>query len=127
LTATQGRSFGLTVGCAFIAIAVFLAWRGNFKSCAVAGVLGVALVIAAWALPARLDPVERAWMAVARAISTVTTPMVMSIMYFGVIMPIGLTRRWFGSNPLVHGKVANSYWKHRPEGARRTGSMKRQF
>ncbi len=127
LTAAQGRSFGLTVGGTFIAIAAFLAWRGHFKSCAVPAALGLLLVIAALAFPARLDSVERVWMALAHAISKVTTPIVMSVMYFGVILPTGLTRRWLGSNPLVHKKTADSYWKHRPEGARRTGSMKRQF
>lgn len=127
LTPKQGRSFGLTVGGAFIAIAAFMWWRGHIKSCAVLGGVGLSLAFAGLVFPMHLDSVERAWMALAHAISKVTTPIVMSAMYFVVIMPIGLMRRWLGGNPLVHRATGHSYWKSRPEGARRTGSLKRQF
>ncbi|MEO8194714.1 MAG: hypothetical protein ABI681_12760, partial [Gemmatimonadales bacterium] len=63
------------------------------------------------------------------ALSRVTTPIFMSIVYFVVLTPIGLLRRSFGSNPLVHDAVGGSYWKPRakidPDAARRR--MERQF
>ena len=49
-----------------------------------------------------LGPVERAWMGLAHAISKVTTPIVMGVMYLLVLTPVGLLRRRFGGNPLVH-------------------------
>lgn len=127
LTAAQGRSFGLTVGGAFLAIAAFVAWRGHLKVATALGILGFVLALAGLAIPTRLGPVERAWMRLAHAISKVTTPIVMGAMYFLVILPVGLLRRAFGGNPLVHRESGGSYWKPRPEGARRTRSLKRQF
>jgi hypothetical protein len=127
LTTAKGRSFGLTVGGAFLAIAAFVWWRGHLKTAAVLGGLGFVLALAGLALPTRLGPIERAWMGLAHAISKVTTPIVMGIMYFLVIVPTALLRRALGGNPLEHREAGGSYWKPRPEGARRSGSMKRQF
>ncbi len=127
LTAAKGRSFGLTVGGAFLAIAAFVWWRGHLKVASVLGVLGFVLALAGLVIPTRLGPVERGWMGLAHAISKVTTPIVMGVMYFLVILPVGLLRRALGGNPLEHKEAGGSYWKPRPEGARRTRSLKRQF
>ena len=127
LTAAQGRSFGLAVGGAFLAIAAFVWWRGHLKTAATLGALGGVLVLAGLAIPTHLGPVERAWMAMAVAISKVMTPIVMGAIYFLVILPTGVLRRWFGGDPLAHKPAGETYWKPRPEGKRRTGSLKRQF
>jgi hypothetical protein len=127
LTPRQGRSFGLTVGGAFLAIAAFVWWRGHLKTAAVLAGLGFLLAAAGIAIPTRLGPVERAWMSMALALSKVTTPIVMGAIYFMVITPIGLARRVFGSDPLVHRPSGDGFWKPRPEGARRTRSLNRQF
>jgi hypothetical protein len=41
-------------------------------------------------------------MKLAHALSKVTTPIFMGIVYFVVLTPIGFIRRSFGGNPLVH-------------------------
>jgi hypothetical protein len=127
LTPEKGRSFGLTVGGAFLAIGAFVWWRGHVKTAAVLGALGLALAAAGLAMPTRLGAVERAWMGLAHAISKVTTPIVMGLMYYLVLTPIGIARRVFGANPMVHRPSAEGYWKERPEGERRTASLRRQF
>ena len=127
LTPVQGRSFGLTVGLAFVALALFGWWRGHPATATVLGVPGLLLALAGLAIPTRLGPIQRAWMGLAHAISKVTTPIVMGAIYFCVLTPVGLLRRRLGGNPLVHRSAEEGYWKSRPEGARRSGSMKRQF
>jgi hypothetical protein len=127
LTAAEGRRFGSTVGGAFLAIAAIAWWRGHPTLALVAGALGAALALAGLALPTRLGPVERAWMRGAQAISKVTTPIVMGVMYLLVMFPVGALRRSFGGNPLVHAEQARSFWRERPAGARRSASMRRQF
>lgn len=126
LTPSQGRRFGLTVGTAFLVFAAVSYWRGHPTVTAALAVLGGALTLAGIALPTHLGPVERAWMALAHAISKVTTPIVMGAMYLLVLTPVGLLRRWLGGNPLVHARVDQSFWKPRLVGARR-GSLRRQF
>jgi hypothetical protein len=126
LTAAQGRRFGLTVGGAFLALAAVLWWRGHLKTAASFAMLGGALSLAALVIPARLGPVERAWMSLAKVISKVTTPIVMGVMYLLVLTPFGLARRAFGGNPLVHRPGATGFWQPRPAGRSR-GNLTRQF
>jgi hypothetical protein len=127
LTAAAGRRFGLTVGGAFVVIAAISWWRGHPTVSSVIAALGLVLVVAGLIVPTSLGPVERAWMALAHAISKVTTPIVMGVMYLLVMTPMGILRRIFGGNPLVHQEVNASFWRSRPEGARRSNSLKRQF
>ncbi len=126
LTAPQGRRFGLTVGGAFLVFAAIAWWRGRPMTTNVLVALGGSLSLAGLIIPTYLGPVERAWMKLAHVISKVTTPIVMSVMYFVVLMPVGLLRRAFGGNPMSHEPQGSSYWKSRPEG-KRAGNLTRQF
>jgi len=126
LTTAQGRRFGLTVGTAFLVFAGIAWWRSHPNISIVLAVLGVTLSLAGVIIPTMLGPVERAWMGLAHAISKVTTPIVMGVMYLIVMTPVAGLRRTFGGNPMVHEPTANSYWKSRPEG-RRAGNLTRQF
>ena len=126
LTPAEGRRFGFSVGTSFLAIAVIVWWRGRPGAAGVLAALGVALALAGFSLPESLGPIERAWMTMAHAISKVTTPIVMGIMYFLVVTPVGIVRRLLGGNPLEHAPTGQSFWKPRPPGRRRS-SMRRQF
>jgi hypothetical protein len=88
------------------------------------GVLGVGLIAAGAVIPASLGPVYRAWMGLAHAISRVTTPVFMGVVFFAVLMPVGLVMRLFGRNPLKRQEVNQSYWAE-PNQLR--GSLKNQF
>jgi hypothetical protein len=127
LTARDGRRFGLTVGGAFLAFAAIAWWRGHDMLAMVLGAIGGVLALLGLVVPTHLGPVERTWMGLAHAISKITTPIVMGIVYLGVLLPVGLIRRRIGGNPLVHSLQANSFWHGRAEQARRSSSMRRQF
>jgi hypothetical protein len=126
LNAEVGRRFGLTVGVAFLALSGLAWWRTHPILVVGLGVLGGSLVVGGLLIPAQLVPVERQWMRLARLISRVTTPVVMSVLYLLVLLPVGLLRRWFGGNPLVHPPKESSYWRRRPEG-QRASQLTRQF
>ena len=87
------------------------------------------MLFSALAIPQKLEPVERAWMEMAHAISRVTTPVFMGIVYFLVLAPVGIVRRIAGANALVHPPKNGSYWIRRAsrdeEKTRR--QMERQF
>jgi hypothetical protein len=127
LTASEGRRFGLTVGAAFLVLAAVVWWRGHETTSAIFAGVGTLLVLGGLAIPQHLGPVERAWMRLAHTISRVTTPILMAVIYFVVITPIGFMRRTLGRNPLRHAVIENGYWQSRPPAKRRSASMERQF
>ena len=112
-TAAEGRKFGLTVGIAFVVLALVAWWRGHEVTRLVLGSLGLVLLLAGLVLPARLGPVFRAWMSLAHALSKVTTPIFMGLVFFIVIAPVGLLMRLFCRNPVRRTAVSESYWSAR--------------
>jgi hypothetical protein len=127
--AAKGRKFAFTVATAFAVLALVSFWRGRELPPILLGSLAAALALAGLAIPSRMGPVESAWMKLAHAISKVTTPIFMGIVYFVVLTPIGLLRRTFGGNPLVHKADHESYWIARAtsDDAKRRARMERQF
>jgi hypothetical protein len=127
-TAAEGRRFGLTVGAALLALAGVSWWRGSVVAGSVVAILGSLLVAAGLLLPVELEPVHRAWMAVALAISRVTTPILMGIVFLVAITPIAVALRLMGRNPLEHRAPANGgYWKARPPESRARTDLEHQF
>lgn len=124
-TAADGRKFGLTVGVALTVLSVIAAWRGHPISTRVLGSAGVLLLLAAILAPRSLGPVERAWMGLASAISRVTTPVFMGIVYFVILTPIALLRRAVAGSALRHKPGAHGFWLDRSGEAR--SALDRQF
>ena len=119
-TAAAGRKFGLTVGAAFAVLAAISWWRGHPTTVTVLGSLSGALILAALVMPAQLRVVERGWMKIAHALSRVTTPIFMGVVYFLVLTPVGLLRRRLGGNALKHRPGVHGFWFDRtttPPGA----------
>ena len=127
LEAREGRKFGLTVGTAFLVLGGVALWRGRELPTQILWGLGGLLILGAALLPAKLKPVERAWMAMALQISKVMTPIVMGIVYFLVLTPIALVMRSTKGNPLVHRTDATGYWFTKGEGQDAKSDMRRQF
>jgi hypothetical protein len=127
LTKREGRRFGLTVGTAFLVLAGIVGWRGHATAAMAMGLIGGLLAIGGLLIPTRLGPVERAWMKLAHALSRVTTPIVLGIIYYMVLTPTAYLRRGLGRNPLVHALGPTGFWQERPANARRSASMERQF
>ncbi len=125
LTPREGRRFGLVVGAAFLALAALLGWRGAAVAWRVASGLGVALALAGALVPGRLGPVYRAWMGLALVISKVTTPILMAVIYYLLVTPIGVVMRLAGRRALARRPEAGSYWVAAPSGGR--SDLERQF
>ncbi len=125
-TAADGRRFAIPVGIAFAVLAGVTLWRGHPLPTYVFGVLAGVLLVAGAVIPSRLGPVYSAWMAFAHAISRVTTPIVLTLMYLVAIVPTGLVMRALGRNPLEAEPGAQGYWVPR-EGSARRSDLNRQF
>ena len=129
LTPAEGRRFAWTLALAFAVIGSLAQWRGRERVAVIFAIVAGLFLIAGLVAPSRLGPVERAWMGLARAISRVTTPLFMGIVYFLVLTPTGLLRRAVTKRTLSPTRSGETFWVTRkpvdPEAARRR--MERQF
>jgi saxitoxin biosynthesis operon SxtJ-like protein len=126
LSPAEGRKFGLVVGGAFLLFGGISHWRGHTVAPLVLWSLGGVLVLGGLLIPGMLGPVHRAWMGFAHALSKITTPIFMGLVYFVVLAPVGLVRRLFGHNSLVRPE-GSTFWAARAEGSDRRSDLQRQF
>jgi len=127
LSPREARRFGFVVGPAFLVLGALLFWRGRVVPAMVCGAVGAALVLFGAILPEWLVPVHRLWMGLAIAISKVTNPILMGVVYFGVLLPTGLIRRLVGGNPLTRHVGDRSLWITRDKPAGSPEHLERQF
>jgi hypothetical protein len=126
LTRSEGRRFGLVVGGAFLVLGAISRWRGHPVASIVLWSIGGALVAGGLLIPSFMGPVHRAWMKLALALSRITTPILMGLIYFGLFTPMGILRRLLGRNALVR-PPGESFWISRAPDAGRRSDLKRQF
>jgi hypothetical protein len=115
------------LGAAFVAFAGVFWWRDRETVALVAATIGLVLLATSLVAPTRLLPIERGWMAFARAISKVTTPIIMGLVYFLVVFPIGMLMRLVGRKPLKPALSRGSFWVSRVEEEGKRGGMRHQF
>jgi hypothetical protein len=107
------REFGLIVGGVLTLLSSWWLYRGKFPNISHFTMpVGAALVLLGLVLPQALVLPNKAWMALAEALSFVTTRIILAFVFFGIVTPIGLVKRLFGWDPL-HRRAApgDSYWK----------------
>jgi len=85
----------------------------------------VAFLAAGALAPDRLSLVHRVWMGMGHGAAKITTPILLGVVYFLVITPIGIVMRVFGGNPLRHRKRDGSYWV--PVQSEGRSNLDRQF
>ncbi len=124
MTAAEGRKFAFTVGAAFLVLGGVSWWRSGGNLALALLTIGTLLILSGLVAPTRLGGLYRAWMGLALLISRVTTPIIMALLFFGVILPVGLVMRLLGRNPLRHEAPEGSFWK-KDRGGR--GTMSNQF
>ena len=78
-------------------------------------------------VPTRLGPLQRAWMGLAHAISKVTTPIFLGVVYFLVLTPTGIVMRAVGRRRLRRELEDDSYWVPKSRIGGGISDMNRQF
>src|SRR6267378_6352098 len=107
------REFGLIVGGVFVLLSGWWLYRGKFSSAShITLPLGSLLVLLGWAWPKALVWPNRAWMLLAEGLSFVTTRIILGIVFFLMITPIGIIKRLSGWDPLYRRSARqSSYWR----------------
>jgi hypothetical protein len=112
------RWFGVLLGLFLVLVGAILRWRWGLHTAgwaiwAIAAILPVAYYLA----PEIQKPLYLGWMYATLPIGLAVSYVVLALIYFGVLTPIGLSMRLFGID-LLHrrfDRTAASYWTpHQP-------------
>lgn len=89
------RKFGLTVGAAFAVLGGISWWRGHELPPRVLWTVGTLLFVPGLLFPRVLGPVQRGWMTFATVLGHVNTRIILTVLYYLVMTPVGLVMRLF--------------------------------
>jgi uncharacterized membrane protein len=126
------RNFGVVVGGVFVVIATVIAWRRGWSLEGlplVFGVPGGLLVVAGLVVPSGLRRIYLGWMTLAVVMGYVMTRLILSVVFFLLMVPIGLALRLAGKDLLrLRRKPAGeSYWLPRSEDAPLAERLRRYY
>ena len=109
-TRKELRQFGFVMAGAWTVLGAFFLWKNPQISPYFFG-LAVPFLLTALTAPSWLEPIEFAWMKLAEKLAIVSTTIILTLVFFLIITPIGLiTRR----NDLLATRKApdeKSFWK----------------
>jgi hypothetical protein len=122
------RSFGIVFAVVFALIGLWpLKAGGDLRLWA----LGLAALFLAVALvaPKLLKPLNLVWFKVGLLLHKIMTPLIMGLLFFLTVTPVGMLMRATGKDPmrLKRDPAATSYWISRDPPGPRPDSMKNQF
>jgi saxitoxin biosynthesis operon SxtJ-like protein len=111
------REFGLIVGGVFVALGSWWIYRGKFVNAAyILLTLGAVLIVFGLIWPRALVLPNKAWMLLAEGLSFVMTRVILGLVFYLVVTPIGIAKRLRGWDPLDRRSGSReSYWKPYPE------------
>ena len=124
------RKFGIIVGTVLLIIAGLLFWKEKelFQLFLVI-VIGIVLFVAGIATPFTLKPIYWVWMTFATILGWLMTRVILSLLFYVILTPIGLIARLFGKQflglKMDHSK--QSYWNMRTVEASNTQNYEKQF
>ena len=127
------KNFGLIVGGIFLVIGLWPAiglwppvWRGEGMRLWALG-LGAVLVSLGLLLPAVLAPVFKVWMKVGHILGWINTRIILGILFYGLITPMGVVMRLFGWDAMRRVLVRDAQTYRVVRQPRPKSHMTRQF
>ena len=122
------RKFGITIGIILLIITGFLFWKEK-ESFQILLTFGVAFGILGITIPFILKPIYWVWMVLATILGWFMTRVILSLLFYAVLTPIGLIARLFGKQflGLKMDGSKQSYWNVRKVEAFDTQNYEKQF
>lgn len=114
------KSFGLILGGILLAIAAAGWWKGK-PTYPYWLFTGLPIFLIAAFYPLILGPLYKAWMSVAMLIGWVLTRVILAVLFYAIITPLGIINRLTGKNILSDrpGNQSSTYWiKRTPQKAK---------
>lgn len=128
VTVGSDRNFGIVFAAVFVIVGLGRLHRdGTIRWWAIA--IAAVFLVCAFAAPHLLRPLNNMWFKLGLLLHNIVNPIVMGVLYFGAVVPMGLVIRLLGKDllQLNFDRAANSYWIKRDAPAPRPGGMTKQF
>ena len=125
---TTLRKFGFTVGTVLLLVGIVLYLIGKSSS-VVFGGIGVLLILFGLILPNILKPLNKIWMTMAVILGWFMSRVILFILYYVIITPIGIFLKLIGKDflQLKIDKSSKSYWETREKKIAEQIDYERQF
>ena len=105
------RQFGITIGVVLALLGMWCVWRGKEGSYPLL-ISAIVFFSLGFLFPLLLKPVQKLWMSLAILIGWLMTRVIVTILFYLVVTPIGILARVCGKD-FLNTKIdrnANSYW-----------------
>ena len=126
--ALPNRAFGAMLVAVLVLVGLAGLWRvGHVYAWPLGLALGVSLPTAL--RPALLTPLTRAWLRLGELLHRVVSPVILGLLFFGMITPLALALRAGRRDALARRFEADkaSYWLDRAQPGPDAASLSRQF
>jgi len=120
--------FGLIIAGVFIVLGAMARLKGHHTIPVVLWSIGIALALVYYSIKALRHLMFDLWMGITYPIGSIVSHILMALMFYGVITPVGLLMRLFGRDPMQRAfdRSAASYWEPHDPSAE-PGRYFRQF
>ena len=124
----DNRKFGLFFAVLFLLAGACFFVIGEVLWCIYVLVTAALFLIFALFFPHYLLPLNKMWIALGLLIGSVVNPLVLGLIFFGLITPISLLTRLFGRDELGLKLISDqSHWKTRSADISRSDVSRQQF
>lgn len=122
------RKFGLTIGIVLLILAALLFWF-NKPTYPYFGGVGLFLILSGLLFPVILKPLNKIWMTLAIILGWIMTRVILTILFYLVLTPIGFLAKIFGKDflDLKLDTNVNTYWIKRESKKKDAIDYERQF
>jgi polyferredoxin len=124
----SNRRFGFFFSAVFALAAAYFWYRGNSTFLSVFGGLLGATFLTTLIKPGLLLPFNKLWMGIGYVIGRIVSPIVLGVIFFILMTPMGVIQRLFGRDELrLKPQDQASHWKVRDPAGPEPASFKQQF
>ncbi len=123
------RQFGTGVAVILAVVIGIRALRHHDPHVVTLGAIALAAAALAWTVPVVLLPLFRLWMLLASGLLWVNTRILLGLVFYVMLTPLGLVSRLFGQDPLERrfDRNASTYWARRAPLSKDPARFRRQY
>jgi len=124
----SNKKFGFFFTFVFAILAFYLLFIDSILWAQALAILAVLFFLITAIIPQVLLPLNKLWMRLGLLLGMIVSPIVLGIIFFGLVTPYGVVMRMFGRDELrLNFKNKKTHWKERDPKIDKYNSFKNQF